>query len=392
MGVYLDFNATTPPDPSVVEAMMEMLREHWGNPSSGHRVGQAARQRVELARQSVARLLNASGSEIVFTSGSTESINLGVRGVLAALWREHPERRTIVTSPIEHEAVRDLCRSLVEEAGATVRMLPLTPHGEVDASALPGLMDGSVGLVTVQWANNETGVIHPLEAIGAVCRERGVPLHTDATQVIGKAPVDVRAVPVDLVSLSAHKFYGPKGVGALYARRGVRFRPIQHGAQERERRGGTENTAGIVGMGVAAEIVRSWLARPGAVEAGAARRDRLERAVVGALPRGLARVNGAGASRRLWNTTNIGFNRLEADALLLLLSERGVCASAGAACASGSLEPSPVLLAMGVPAEYAHGSVRFSLGRETTDSEVDEAAGVIASCVERLQRSGVGAA
>lgn len=385
MAVYLDNNATTMPDPAVVGAMLGMLRESWGNPSSSHRVGQAARQKIELARQSIARLINAVPAEIVFTSGSTESINLGIRGVLAALWREHPTKRTIITSPIEHEAVRDLCKSLVEEAGAELRLLPLREGGVVDASALPAMLDDTVGIVTVQWANNETGVIHPLEEMGAMCRERGVPLHTDATQLIGKAPVDVRAMPVDLLSLSAHKFYGPKGAGALFARRGVRFRPIMHGAQERERRGGTENTSGIVGMGVAADLVREWLAKPGAIEAGTRMRDRFEAAALRAIP--AARVNGA--AHRLWNTSNIGFPTLEAEALLLLLSERGVCASAGAACSSGSLDPSPVLMAMGVPAEFAHGSVRFSLGRETTEAEVDQAAAILVQCVGRLQKSGV---
>lgn len=381
--IYLDNNATTRPDPAVVDAMLGMLRETWGNPSSGHRVGQAARQKIDLARQSVATLINAVPAEITFTSGSTESINLGIRGVLAALWREQPKRRTIITSPIEHEAVRDLCKSLVEEAGVELRLLPLKNTGEVDADALPALLDDSVGIVTVQWANNETGVIHPIERIGTICRERGVPLHTDATQLIGKAPVDVRAAPIDLLSLSAHKFYGPKGVGALYARRGVRFRPIMHGAQERERRGGTENTAGIVGMGVAADIMREWLASPGTIDAGRRLRDEFEREVLRAAPE--ARVNGVGP--RLWNTANIGFPRLEAEAILLLLSERGVCASAGAACSSGSLDPSPVLMAMGVPAEFAHGSVRFSLGRQTTEAEVRDAARIVAECVARLRQS-----
>ncbi len=385
MPVYLDNNATTKPDAAVVDAMIGMLRESWGNPSSGHRVGQAARQKLDLARQSIARLINAVPAEIVLTSGATESINLGIRGVLAALWRDEPKKRTIITSPIEHEAVRDLCKSLVEEADAELRVLPLKAGGVVDADALPALLDDSVGIVSIQWANNETGVIHPLERIGAMCRSRGVPLHTDATQLIGKAPVDVRSAPIDLLSLSAHKFYGPKGAGALYARRGVRFRPIMHGAQERERRGGTENTAGIVGMGVAADISRAWLADGGAVSAAADLRRYFEASLLRAVPE--ARVNGA--EHRLWNTSNVGFPTLEAEALLLLLSERGVCASAGAACSSGSLDPSPVLMAMGVPAEYAHGSVRFSLGRETTRAEVDQAVAIIVECVERLRQSGV---
>lgn len=385
MGVYLDNNATTRPEPAVVDAMIAMLRDAWGNPSSGHRVGQAARQKIELARQSIARLIGAQPAEIVLTSGSTESINLGIRGVLAALWRDQPRRRTIITSPIEHEAVRDLCTSLVEEAGATLRILPLKAGGVVDADALPGLLDDSVGIVSVQWANNETGVVHPLEKMGAMCRERGVALHTDATQLIGKCPVDMKTVPVDLLSLSAHKFYGPKGAGALYARRGVRFRPIMHGAQERERRGGTENTAGIVGMGVAADLARAWLDDQRAIETATALKREFERRVLEAEPD--ARVNGA--DPRLWNTSNIGFRGLEADALLLLLSERGVCASAGAACSSGSLDPSPVLMAMGVSAEFAHGSVRFSLGRETTSAEVDEAVRIISECARRLRESGV---
>lgn len=385
MGVYLDNNATTRPEPAVVDAMIAMLRDAWGNPSSGHRVGQAARQKIELARQSIARLIGAQPAEIVLTSGSTESINLGIRGVLAALWRDQPRRRTIITSPIEHEAVRDLCTSLVEEAGATLRILPLKAGGVVDADALPGLLDDSVGIVSVQWANNETGVVHPLEKMGAMCRERGVALHTDATQLIGKCPVDMKTVPVDLLSLSAHKFYGPKGAGALYARRGVRFRPIMHGAQERERRGGTENTAGIVGMGVAADLARAWLDDQRAIETATALKREFERRVLEAEPD--ARVNGA--DPRLWTTSNIGFRGLEADALLLLLSERGVCASAGAACSSGSLDPSPVLMAMGVSAEFAHGSVRFSLGRETTSAEVDEAVRIISECARRLRESGV---
>lgn len=390
MGVYLDNNATTPPEPEAVDAMLTMLREHWGNPSSSHRFGQAARQRVDLARQSVARLIGAQPAEVTLTSGSTESINLAIRGALAALWREQPERRTLITTAIEHEAVRDLAKALAEEQSVQVRIAPLGPGGEVDAHAFAGLLDDSVGIVSIQWANNETGVVHPLERIGALCRARGVLFHTDATQIVGKAPIDVRATPIDLLSLSAHKFHGPKGAGALYTRRGVRLRPIMHGSQERERRGGTENTPGIVGMGVAAGLARQWLLDPKGRERVERLRDRLESAILARVPE--ARVNGIEASSRLGNTTNIAFPTLEAEAMLLLLSERGVCASAGAACSSGSLDPSPILLAMGVPAEFAHGSVRFSLSRFTTEAEVDEAARIIVECVDRLRKSGVGAA
>jgi cysteine desulfurase len=389
VGIYLDSNATTQPEPAAVDAMLDMLRAHWGNPSSSHRFGQAARQRVDLARQGVARLIGAVPAEITFTSGSTESINLGIRGAFAALWREKPERRTLITTAVEHEAVRDLAKALAEEEGVRVRLAPLGTGGAVDERAFTDLLDDSVGIVSIQWANNETGVVHPMERLGALCRERGVLLHTDATQIIGKAPIDVRATPIDLLSLSAHKFHGPKGAGALYVRRGVRIRPIMHGSQERERRGGTENTPGIVGMGVAADVAREWLAGDGPRRVERLR-DRLEGAILAGVPE--SRVNGIDAPRRLGNTTNIGFPALEAEAMLLLLSERGVYASAGAACSSGSLEPSPILQAMGVPAEYAHGSIRFSLSRFTTDAEVDDAARVIVQCVDRLRRSGVGAA
>lgn len=391
MSVYLDNNATTRCDPAVIDAMMEMVRDCWGNPSSSHRMGQAAKQKIELARQSVATLIGAVPAEIIFTSGSTESINMAIRGCLSSLWRQEPDRRAIITTRIEHEAVRDLGSSLAEEAGVEVRHLPLTPGGAADASALPALIDDRTAIVTIQWANNETGVVHPLERIGDVCRERGVVLHTDATQLIGKQPVDVKRIPIDMLSLSAHKFHGPKGVGALWIRRGVRIRPIARGSQERERRGGTENTSGIVGMGIAADLARQWLAKPQERERIAALRDRFEQLVLAAVPE--ARINGlAPGTDRLWNTTNIGFPRLEAEALLLLLSERGVCASAGAACSSGSLDPSPVLLAMGVPPEYAHGSIRFSLSRCTTAAEIEEAARIVVDCVARLKQSGVGAA
>jgi cysteine desulfurase len=235
------------------------------------------------------------------------------------------------------------------------------------------------------WANNETGVVQPVQAIGERCRERGVRFHCDATQWAGRMPTALASMPVDLATVSAHKFHGPKGVGALWARGGVRVEAqVVGGPQERERRGGTENVPGIVGMGVAADAARAWLADPAARAAGAAARDAFERAVCAAVPDAV--VNGAGAER-LWNTTNIGFPGLEAEAMLLLLSERGVAASAGAACSSGSLEPSPVLLAMGVPARVAHGSVRFSTSRRTRPEELQSAARIVPECVARLRRS-----
>ncbi len=383
--IYLDSNATTRPDDAVVAAMRAMLEERWHNPSSVHRAGQLARQSVELARQSIARLIGAQPRDIVLTSGATESIDLAIRGTLAAA----PTKRAVVTTAIEHEAIRDLCQALAAHPTRPIeiRLAPLLPGGVVDPAGVAPLLDDSVALVSVQWANNETGAVHPIERIGAMCRERGIPFHTDATQWVGKSPVAVSEAPIDLLSFSAHKFHGPKGAGALYIRPRTRLRPVLHGSQERQRRGGTENTAGIVGMGVAADIARLWLADPAHSEAVARRRDRLERAILEAVPDAV--INGPtrerGVERRLWNTTNIGFPRMEAEAILLLMSERGVCASAGAACASGSLEPSPILRAMGVAPEVAHGSVRFSLSKETTDEEVDQAAAIVAQCVQRLR-------
>lgn len=393
MTIYLDNNATTRPAPEVVAAMREMLEESWANPSSVHRAGQAARQRVELARQSVSRLLGCTPREIIFTSGATESIDLAIRGVLGA---GPPDRKTIITTAIEHEAVRELCNSLVIgslPSGIRVRSAPVRGDrsGVVDVGALEPLIDDSVALVSVQWANNETGAIQPIEQVGALCRARSgtngeILFHTDATQWVGRMPTDVARLPIDLLSCSAHKFHGPKGAGALYARRGVRLRPTLRGTQELDRRGGTENTPGIVGMGVAADLARAWLEDASGREHIAELRDRFEAAVLAGVPD--VRINGPTArAERLWNTTNIAFPRLEAEALLLLLSERGVCASAGAACSSGSLNPSPVLLAMGIPPEEAHGSLRFSLSLETTRAEMDEAARIVIESVARLRGS-----
>ncbi len=382
--IYLDSNATTRPTPEVLTAMREILESDWGNPSSMHRMGQSARRRVELARRSVAALLNATPREIVFTAGGTESIDYAIRGALAA--RRDPSKDILITTGVEHAAVSKLACSLGETGEAEVRLAPLRPGGVVDVAGLAEMIDDRVAIVSIQWANNETGARQPVEAIGALCKERGVTFHCDGTQQVGKGPADVMGFPVDLVTCSAHKFHGPKGVGVLYVRRGVRVAPVMHGSQELGRRGGTENVAGITGMGVAAEQAREWLANPSNAERMAALRDGFEDAVC-------ARVAGAvvnkpeGAGARLWNTANIAFPQLEAEALLMLLSEQGVCASAGSACASGSLEASPVLMAMGLPEEHAHGSLRFSLSRETTKDELDEAVDIIEASVARLRGS-----
>jgi cysteine desulfurase len=284
--------------------------------------------------------------------------------------------------------VREACEALESRGRARVAWVPPAAGGVIDLAALDAALDahaGDVALVSVMWANNETGVVQPVHAVGERCRARGVRFHCDATQWVGRMPTALAGVPVDLVTLSAHKFHGPKGVGALWVRGGVRVaRQVAGGPQERERRGGTENVPGIVGMGAAADAAVAWLADEAARTQGASMRDRLEAGVMARVPDAV--LNGAGVER-LWNTTNIGFPGLEAEALLLLLSERGVAASAGAACSSGSLDPSPVLLAMGVPDRVAHGSVRFSVSRLTTEDEVDHAIEAVAASVGRLRRS-----
>lgn len=379
--IYLDNNATTRPSASVAQAMQRALRDTWANPSSVHRMGQAARREIDLARTQVAQLLGGvSGRTITFTSGATESINLAIRGVLGAM---PVTKRTLITSAIEHEAVRELCEGLGGELeGFDVKLLPVSRAGVVDAAALDALIDDSVALVSIQWANNETGVIQPVDEIAHVCKARKVLFHSDATQVVGKLPMPSE-LPCNLLSCSAHKFHGPKGVGVLYTRAGLGIRPQVLGVQELGRRGGTENVSGIVGMGAAAKETIDWLADESKRDTIAALRDRLEKSV---LERVQDVVVIGGGVDRLWNTTNIAFPHLEAEALLMLLSESGVAASAGAACSSGSLDPSPVLLAMGVPEPIAHGAVRFSLSRETTATEIEDAIEIVARCVARLKK------
>ncbi len=428
--VYLDNNATTRPCAEAVEAVRTAVEGSWGNPSSVHRFGQDARNVVEMSRASVAALFGVKPGEVTFTSGATEAIALAHRGVLLGL----PEdRRGIVSTPVEHEAVRESIVSMSSGvsavAGVRGRDAPMVEGGVVDADGLAAMLDelalaaepgldlgdaaqlgrvgalAGVGLVSIQWANNETGAIQPVREIGAVCRRRGVLFHSDATQWIGKmdgrvlrpgfggdVDLDDARPWIDLLSCSAHKFHGPKGVGALVCRRGVGVTPSVLGSQEKGRRGGTENVAGIAGMGGAARAAMEWMSdgfvgggEPVAAGPIRAMRDRLERALV---ERAGGVVNGPGSGgARLWNTTNVGFRGLEAEALLMLMSERGVAASAGAACSSGSLDPSPVLLAMGVGESLAHGSVRLSLSRETTEAEVERAIEVICAAVERLGRS-----
>ena len=373
--VYLDNNATTKPAPEVVEAMLPFLTEWYGNPSSVHRFGQRSRQAVEEARSKVARLLGCAEAEVMFTGGGTESVNTAVRGILAA----RQPRRKIVTSTVEHSASRELCAQLQKE-GTEVVFIEVDEGGTLDLDQLRGALADDVALVSMMWANNETGVLFPVAEIAAACRAKRVPFHCDGTQAVGKVPIDVTGIGIDALSFAAHKFHGPKGAAGLFLRRGLRHRPvIIGGPQERGRRGGTENVPGIVGMGKAAELALQFLPH---VHREAAMRDRLERGIVDTIPD--TRVNGR-TDVRLPNTTNIGFYQLEAEAILLLLSERGVCASAGAACSSGSLEPSPVLRAMKIDERYAHGAVRFSLSRYTTEAEIDRALQILPGVIQRLR-------
>lgn len=374
--IYLDNNATTRLAPEAMEAMMPYLTEFYGNASSVHRFGQRSRQAIEQARGQVARLINCGEGELIFTGGGTESINAAIRGLLAA----RAPRKRIVTSAVEHSATRELCAHLARE-GAQVVEIKVDRTGALDLGALAGEIDEDTALVTLMWANNETGVLFPIERIAPMCREKRVPLHVDGTQAVGKIPVDVKAVGVDAISLAAHKFHGPKGVGGLYVRRGVRIRPwLIGGPQEHAKRGGTENVAGVVGMGKAAELAGACLPQMQRV---AELRDRLESGLLAEIA--ATHVNGR-TDERLPNTTNIGFAKLEAEAILLLLSERGVCASAGAACSSGSLEPSHVLRAMGIENAVAHGAIRFSLSRFTTKEEVETTLDLLPALIARLRK------
>jgi cysteine desulfurase len=362
--IYLDNNATTQTLPEVQEAMAEALRELYANPSSIHQFGQAVRHRVEIAREQVARLIGASSREIVFTSGGTESINLAIRGAL----RSHPGRRRVVTTAVEHSAVLQVVQRLAEE-GYDVQYVGVDREGRINQTQWESKITPDTALVSFMHANNETGVIWDVKHLGDLAAKSGALIHVDAVQSAGKIPIDVTQWPAHLVSLSAHKFHGPKGVGALYIRRRTRIEPqIVGGSQESERRGGTENVDGIIGMGVAAEAAmrecQSVAQKVGCL------RDALETGILGSIPG--THVQGAAASR-IYNTSNISFEGLQSEAVLMVLSEAGICASAGAACSSGSLEPSHVLKAMGLDDAVAHGAVRFSLSRFNTEVEIDEA-------------------
>ena len=374
--VYLDNNATTRPAPEVVEAMLPYLRDWYANPSSVHRFGQRSRKAIEDARASVAALIGCSDSELMFTATGTEGVNTAIQGILAS----RAPRKRIITSTVEHSATRQLCKQL-QQQGFDVVQIPVNREGLLDLEEFPTRLGDDVALVSMLWVNNETGVIFPVEQIGAFCRNLRIPFHVDATQAVGKIPVSAANLPIDAMTFASHKFHGPKGSAGLYVRRGVRFRPLLvGGTQERGRRGGTENVPGIVGMGKAAELAREFLPHMSRV---AAQRDRLEREILQRVPD--TSVNGA-IHQRIPNTSNISFAQVQAEAILLMLSEQGICASAGAACSSGSLEPSHVLQAMGIERPKAHGAVRFSLSRYTTDAEIDRALDLLPAMIDRLRQ------
>ena len=371
--IYLDHNATTPLDPRVVEAMTGALAGTYGNPSSLHWFGQQARAAVEEARESVARLVGAQPAEIVFTASGTEADNMALRGV--ALAQREPRGRLLV-SAIEHHAVLHCARALAEE-GWPVETVRVTSAGLVDLEDLERKREAGAALVAVMLANNETGVVQPLGDVVRLAHARGALVLCDAVQAVGKLSVDVRALDIDLLALSAHKFYGPKGVGALYVRRGTRLKAfVRGGAQERNRRAGTENVAGVVGLGCAARIAREELAREPPREA--VLRDALEERLLAIAG---ARRNGDGA--RVSNTTNLSFDGIEAESLVMALDLAGLAVSSGAACAAGAVEPSHVLRAMGLPPALVQASVRFSLGRGTTREEIEEAAALVEQAVAR---------
>ena len=406
--VYLDHNATTKPSAAVVEAVGAGVEVYWHNPSSVYRPGQDAKHQIEIARGQVAAMLGAKSREITFTGSGTEAIDLAIRGTLGAHRKTNPKKNVIITSPIEHSAIQNLCQQLESTGQARIVWLPVDRSGVVDVSGLEALIkehanegggsgNGSgnsaggheIALVSMQWVNNETGVVQPIHRVGDICDRHNVVFHCDATQWVGKMPTALHSAEspkVDLLNASAHKFHGPKGVGMLWVRRGVRLLAVTPGSQELGRRGGTEPVPAILGAGVAAMQAMEWVEDQANRDAVGELRDRLERGILQACPGSVVNTT-VDPELRLWSTTNIGFPRLEAEALLLSLSELGVCVSAGSACASGSLDPSPVLLAMGVEEQIAHGSIRLSLGRETTIEEIDRAIEVIGGVVAQLSRS-----
>ena len=375
--IYLDNNATTRVAPEVVDAMLPFLSENYGNPSSMHSFGGDVALNIKQARENVAGLIGAAAEEIVFTSCGTESDSTAIQAAIES----NPDKKHIVTTRVEHPAIKSLYETLSKK-GYRVTFVPVDDQGRLDLDYLYDCLGDDTAVVSVMWANNETGVIFPVEEISREVKDRGIVFHSDAVQAAGKLPIDVSKTGVDMLSLSGHKFHAPKGIGVLYIRKGTKFSPFMIGGhQESGRRGGTENVAAIVAMGKAAELAKANLDQDGYQRVGQLR-DKLESSLLAQVSHSM--VNGE-REHRLLNTTSIAFEYVEGEAILLMMNEHGICASSGSACTSGSLEPSHVLRAMGVPFTAAHGSIRFSLSRYTTEEEIDVVIDKLPPVIERLR-------
>lgn len=374
--IYLDNNATTQVATEVLEMMLPYFSDLYGNPSSMHSFGGQVAREIRMARQQVAELIGASPEEIIFTSCGTESDNAAIRSALAA----HPDRRHIVTSRVEHPAIKALCMHLAAQ-GYRVTELPVDKSGLLDIDQYEKALSPDTAVVTMMWANNETGVIFPVEKAAEIAHERGILFHTDAVQAVGKIPTQMKTNVIDMLSLSGHKLHAPKGIGVLYVRRGTKYAPFLIGGhQEKGRRGGTENTPSIIGLGKACELAACHMATENTTVKRL--RDKLEKKILAIIP--CSRVNGDPLNR-LPNTTNISFEFVEGEGILLLMDEYGICASSGSACTSGSLQPSHVLRAMGVPFTMAHGSIRFSLSIYNREDEIDFVIEKLPPIIERLR-------
>ncbi|QNB45307.1 cysteine desulfurase NifS [Thermanaerosceptrum fracticalcis] len=375
--VYLDHSATTPVRPEVAQIVLEYMTNKFGNPSSVHVYGREAKQGLEKAREQVAKLINAKPEEIIFTSGGTEADNLAITGIAQTYANKG---KHIITSAVEHHAVLDTCKNL-EKLGYTVTVLPVDEYGIIKLEDLKKAITKETILITIMHANNEVGSIQPVAEIGKIAKENGVIFHTDAVQSLGKIPVDVDKMNIDLLSGSGHKIYAPKGIGFLYIRRGVGLKPLTFGGgQERRRRPGTENLPGIVGLGLAAELAGKEMETE--MPRIAKLRDRLIAGIMERIPH--VRLNGH-PQERVPNNVNVSFEFVEGESLLLSLDMKGIAASSGSACTSGSLDPSHVLMAMGICHEIAHGSVRMTLGKANTEEDIDYVLEVLPPIVERLR-------
>ncbi len=375
--IYVDNNATTMVAPEVLDTMLPYFSEYYGNPSSMHSFGGDVATKIKDARENVAKLIGASPDEIVFTSCGTESDGTAIRAAIES----YPNKKHIVTSRVEHPAIKNLYETLSKK-GYRTSFVPVDNRGRLDLDYLYDSLSEDTAVVSLMWGNNETGVIFPVEETSHEVKSRGILFHTDAVQVVGKIPIDVNQTGVDMLSLSGHKFHAPKGIGVLYIRKGTKFAPFMIGGhQEKGRRGGTENTAAIIGLGKAAQLAATHLKENG-YDRISRLRDKLERTLMEKVPNAI--INGDPASR-LPNTTSIAFEYVEGEAILLMMNEHGICASSGSACTSGSLEPSHVLRAMGVPFTAAHGSIRFSLSRYNTEDEIDVILEKLPPIIERLR-------